>query len=169
MSETTSKGTFLKKNSKVVGYMVYPRFLMGLELNETAKLIYVLLLDRARLSITKGGWADEEGNVYIYYDIKSLSADSGKSVGTVKAALKELEKADLIFRAKQDVGKPRRIYVKTRLETSPSPRIDSWPLSGQKTVSHGDSFWTLYNTIAKTNRTKTNISRNYSYGKGESL
>lgn len=169
MGESKSKGTFLKEDSKVVGYMVYPRFLMGLELNETAKLIYVLLLDRARLSIKQGGWADEEGNVYIYYDIKSLSADSGKSAGTVKAALKELEKADLIFRANQEVGKPRRIYVKTRSENCPSPWIDSWPLGGQKTVSHGDSFSTLYNTIAKTNRTKTNISRNYSYGKGESL
>ena len=169
MGESKSKGTFLKEDSKVVGYMVYPRFLIGLELNETAKLIYVLLLDRARLSIKQGGWADEEGNVYIYYDIKSLSVDSGKSAGTVKAALKELEKVDLILRAKQEVGMPRRIYVKTRSENCPSLWIDSWPHGGQKTVSHGDSFSTPYNTIVKTNRTKTNISRNYSYGKGESL
>ena len=164
-----SKGTFLKKDSRVVNYMVYPRFLMDMDLSETTKLIYVLLLDRGRLSVKQGGWADEEGNVYIYYDIKSLSADSGKSAGTVKAALRELEKADLIFRAKQDVGKPRRIYVKTRSENCPSLWIDSWPHDGQITVSHGDSFSTPYNTIVKTNRTKTNISRNYSYGKGESL
>ena len=169
MGESKSKGTFLKKDSKVVGYMIYPRFLMGLELNETAKLIYVLLLDRARLSIKQGGWADEEGNVYVYYDIKSLSGDSGKSTGTVKSALKELEKVDLILRAKQEVGKPRKIYVKTRSENCPSPWMDSWPLGGQKTVSHEDSFSTPYNTIVKTNRAKTNISRNYSYGKGESL
>lgn len=169
MIESIGKGTFLKKDSRVVNYMVYPRFLMDMDLSETTKLIYVLLLDRARLSITKGGWVDEEGNVFIYYDIKSLSTDCGKSAGTVKAALRELEKADLIFRAKQDVGKPRRIYVKTRSENCPSLWIDSWPLGRQKTVSHGDSFSTPYNTIVKTNRTKTNISRNYSYGKGESL
>ncbi len=169
MSESTGKGTFLKKDSKVVGYMVYPRFLMGLELNETAKLIYVLLLDRARLSIKQGGWTDEEGNVYIFYDIKSLATDSGKSAGTVKAALKELEKADLILRAKQEVGKPRRIYVKTRTENCLSPWIDSWTHGGRKTVSHGDSFSTPYNNIAKTNRTKTNISRSYFCEEGESL
>ena len=56
MSESTNTGTFLKKDSKIVGYMVYPRFLTGLALSETAKLIYVLLLDRARLSISNGGW-----------------------------------------------------------------------------------------------------------------
>ena len=168
MIEVSGKGVFLKSDSKVVGYMAYPRFLTGLALSETAKLIYVLLLDRARLSINKGGWADEEGNVYILYDIKSLSADSGKSTGTVKAALKDLEKADLIFRAKQEVGKQRRIYVKTRPETCPSPWSDFQPHGGQKTVSHEDSFSTPYNTIVKLNRSKTNISK-YSFEEGESL
>ena len=140
MIERTGKGTFLKKDSRVINYMVYPKFLMNMELSETTKLIYVLLLDRARLSISKGGWADEEGNVYVLYDIKSLSADSGKSPGTIKAALKDLEKEDMLFRAKQEVGKSRRIYVKTMSENCPSPWSDFQPRNGQKTVSRGDSF-----------------------------
>lgn len=119
MSETISKGTFLKRDSKVTGYMVYPRFLLQTDLNETARMIYVLLLDRARLSINRGGWVDEEGNVYIIYDIKSLAADCRKSEGTVKAALHALEKADLIFREKQEVGKVGSFMLRRGQKTVP--------------------------------------------------
>lgn len=117
MSESTNTGTFLKKDSKIVGYMVYPRFLTGLALSETAKLIYVLLLDRARLSISNGGWADEEGKIYILYTLKSLAADSGRSKRTVSTALQDLETANLICLGKQEHGRGRRIYVKTIAES----------------------------------------------------
>ena len=157
MIESTGKGTFLKKDSRVVNYMVYPRFLMDMDLSETTKLIYILLLDRGRLSVKQGGWADEEGNVYIYYDIKSLAADCGKSEGTVKTALLELEKADLIVREKQEVGKGRRIYIKVRSENY---------LHGRQNFSHmGDRKLPPSNNKI----IKTNIERNYSYSEGESL
>ena len=117
MSESTNTGTFLKKDSKIVGYMVYPRFLTGLALSETAKLIYVLLLDRARLSISNGGWADEEGKIYILYTLKSLAADSGRSKRTVSTALQDLETANLICLGRQEHGRGRRIYVKTIAES----------------------------------------------------
>ena len=165
MIESTGKGTFLKKDSRVVNYMVYPRFLMDMDLSETTKLIYVLLLDRGRLSVKQGGWADEEGNVYIYYDIKSLAADCGKSGGTVKTALLELEKADLIVREKQEVGKGRRIYVKVRSENCPQSWSENY-LHGRQNFSHmGDR------KLAPSNNKiiKTNIERNYSYSEGESL
>lgn len=76
MSETTCKGIFLKKDSKVVGYMVYPRFLLGLELNETAKLIYVLMLDRARLSIIL--FLDKKIKNLFIAGCKSCAAYGGK-------------------------------------------------------------------------------------------
>ena len=165
MIESIGKGTFLKKDSRVVNYMVYPRFLMDMDLSETTKLIYVLLLDRARLSITKGGWVDEEGNVYIYYDIKSLAADCGKSEGTVKTALLELEKADLIVREKQEVGKGRRIYVKVRSENCPPSWSENYP-HGRQNFSHmGDRKLPPSNNKI----IKTNIERNYSYSEGDSL
>ena len=165
MIESTGKGTFLKKDSRVVNYMVYPRFLMDMDLSETTKLIYVLLLDRGRLSVKQGGWADEEGNVYIYYDIKSLATDCGKSEGTVKTALLELEKADLILREKQEVGKGRKIYVKVRSENCPPSWSENYP-HGRQNFSHmGDR------KLAPSNNKiiKTNIERNYSYSEGESL
>ena len=35
-----------------------------------AKLLYALLLDRARLSMQNPGWTDERGRVYLIYTIR---------------------------------------------------------------------------------------------------
>ena len=86
MSESSNTGTFLKKDSKIVGYMVYPRFLTGLALSETAKLIYVLLLDRARLSISNGGWADIGFEGVLPQALHRGADDGGDASGTERAA-----------------------------------------------------------------------------------
>jgi hypothetical protein len=70
--------------------MIYPRFLLNMELNETAKLIYIVLLDRSRLSQINSGWTDGNGHVYLYYPIKSLADVIQKSEMTVKTALTSL-------------------------------------------------------------------------------
>ncbi|MCD8014250.1 MAG: replication initiator protein A, partial [Lachnospiraceae bacterium] len=41
--------------------MIFPRFLLDSDLSETTKLLYMLLLDRARLSMKNDGWADAQG------------------------------------------------------------------------------------------------------------
>lgn len=56
---------FITENSILPNYMMFPRFLLDMELNETTKLLYVILLDRARLSVKKEGYADDKG-VFIY-------------------------------------------------------------------------------------------------------
>ena len=63
----------LRKNSQIPAYMAYPRFLLTMDISETARLVYVLLLDRARLSMKNEGWVDEQGHVFIYYTITDLS------------------------------------------------------------------------------------------------
>jgi len=47
---------FLTADTSLPPYMVFPRFLLDTELNETTKLLYVILLDRARLSLKNEGW-----------------------------------------------------------------------------------------------------------------
>ena len=51
----------LRKDSQIPAYMAYPRFLLTADLSETAKLVYVLLLDRARLSMKNEGWCWARG------------------------------------------------------------------------------------------------------------
>ena len=75
----------LRKGSQIPAYMAYPRFLLTMDISETAKLVYVLLLDRARLSMKNEGWEDEQGHVFIYYTIADLASASGKCVPTCAA------------------------------------------------------------------------------------
>ena len=104
---------FLTQSSPIPPYMAYPRFLLDKDgLNETAKILYTILLDRARLSQKNDGWTDEQGHVFIFFPIKSLAETMHKSEMSVKTALNALEKENLIARKRQGAGFPNRIYVK---------------------------------------------------------
>lgn len=93
-------------------YMPFPRFLLDMDLSETSRLLYSVLLDRARISQGKKKWTDRNGYVFLIYPIKALAESIHKSEMTVKTALSSLEKHDLIFRVRRGVGQPNLIYVK---------------------------------------------------------
>ena len=111
---------FLHRGSQIPHFYVYPRFLLTLDLSETTKMIYMLLLDRARLSMQKDGWQDEHGRVFIHYTIQSLAKVIRKSEMTVKNALKTLEQQGLIYRQRQGAGMPSKIFVKVQTENCPA-------------------------------------------------
>lgn len=143
---------FLTADTNLPSYMMFPRFLLDMEINETAKMLYIILLDRARLSQKNEGWSDIDGHVFIYFTIEALAEVLHKSQMTVKTALAVLEKQELIFRKRQGPGQPNRIYVKLpkeaihytdrflslrQTENCPIDRQDSFPdtdrkLSGNK-------------------------------------
>ncbi len=94
-------------------FYAYPKGLMGLGLRDTDKSVYLLLLDRARLSARSGDrWRDDRGRVFLFYPILDLAADLGCSKAAVCNSLKALEEKDLIFRQRQGMGRANRIYVK---------------------------------------------------------
>ena len=92
---------FLSTNSKIKTYLMFPRFLLDAPVNETAKLLYMLLLDRAKISMKKQEWTDGAGRVFIHYPITKLAGALHKSETTVKTALSDLEEAKLILREHQ--------------------------------------------------------------------
>ena len=106
----------LRKGSQIPAYMAYPRFLLTMDISETAKLVYVLLLDRARLSMKNEGWEDEQGHVFIYYTIADLASASGKSEMTVKNALAVLEQKNFISRKRQGLRKTYTQDARDRLQ-----------------------------------------------------
>ena len=108
---------FLTADTSLPSYMMFPRFLLDMEINETAKMLYMILLDRARLSQKNEGWSDTNGHVFLYFTIEALAEVLHKSQMTVKTALAVLEKQELIFRKRQGPGHPNRIYVKIPKET----------------------------------------------------
>ena len=88
---------FLTADTNLPSYMMFPRFLLDMEINETAKMLYIILLDRARLSQKNEGWSDIDGHVFIYFTIEALAEVLHKSQMTVKTALAVLEKQELIL------------------------------------------------------------------------
>ncbi len=104
---------FLTPNCPIPPYMAFPRFLLDkVHLSETAKILYTILLNRARLSQKNDGWTDEYGHIFIFYPIKSIAETMHKSEMSIKTALAALEKDELIVRKRQGAGSPNRIYVK---------------------------------------------------------
>ena len=149
---------FLQRDSQIPKYMAYPRFLLSAGLSETAKLVYVLLLDRARLSMKNEGWEDEQGHVFIYYTIADLAIASGKSEMTVKNALAALEQKNLISRKRQGAGLPSKIYVQVQTETCPTGWTSFKPQTDKK-----------LSTSNKQRKMNEKPIRNYDYEEGDSL
>ncbi len=100
----------MKLNTVLPGYFQFPEFLLKLPLSQTAKIVYVLLYDRARLS-RKNEWIDFEGNVFVIFPIKELAKKSGKGETTIKVALNELERLGLLKRRSGGFSKPNHLYV----------------------------------------------------------
>ena len=69
-----SEKCYLTTQSRLPPFMAFPRFLLEYDLNETAKVLYILLLDRARVSMKKNEWLDADGHVYLHYTIKEMAA-----------------------------------------------------------------------------------------------
>ena len=148
----------LRKDSQIPSYMAYPRFLLTAGLSETAKLVYVLLLDRARLSMKNEGWEDENGHVFIHYTVGALAEATGKCEMTIKDCLNKLELHGLIYRQRQGAGKPNKIYVRVQTE--------SCPTEGTIFKSQTDKKLSTSNKQSKFNQKPI---RSYDYEEGDSL
>ena len=164
--------TYLTARSSLPRYMAFPRFLMESGLNETAMLVYMLLLDRARLSMSNPRWIDANGFVFLQYPIRELAAAIRKSEMTVKTALAALEKRGFIQRQRCGNGKPNRIYVLIPADRNLSvPGKECCPPDGKKSVLPADRKL----SANRINRVITNQQdngyrfRNYECGEEESL
>ena len=154
---------FLKNDSHLPPYMAYPRFLLDVGITETAKLVYMLLLDRARLSMKNQDWQDEIGRVFVLYTIPNLAKDIGKGETIVKKALNQLLKQGLILKQSLGPGQPNRIYVKIQAENSPTGQAE-------KCLTGGAFFDPKTGRKVPPNNNKSNkYVRNYESKEGVSL
>ena len=154
---------FLKYDSYIPPYMAYPRFLLDVDISETAKLVYMLMLDRARMSMKNKDWQDEMGRVFVLYTIPNLAKDIGKGETTVKKALNQLVKQGLILKQSLGPGQPNKIYVKIPAENSPTGQAE-------KRLTGGAFFDPKAGRKVPPNNNKRNkYIRNYDCKEGESL
>ena len=104
------KYLYMNEQERQIQYYQFPKFLLELQLSQNARIIYMLLYDRARIS-RKNNWTDEDGRVYAIFPIEELSQKTGKCKSSVKKALKELDDAGLLIRKFGGFSKPRHMYV----------------------------------------------------------
>ena len=76
---------YIRADTRLPAYLPYPRFLLKMEISQTAKLLYSLLLDRSTLS-QKNKWLDDEGRIYIIYPIAEIAEILDKGSTTIKGA-----------------------------------------------------------------------------------
>ena len=84
------KYLYMNEQERQIQYYQFPKFLLELQLSQNARIIYMLLYDRARIS-RKNNWMDECGRVYVVFPIEELSQKTGKCKSSVKKVLKELD------------------------------------------------------------------------------
>lgn len=101
---------YFSTSTRLPPYLPYPRFLLNFPLNETARLVYSLILSRIHLS-QANGWEDA-GRVFCRYTIRELMADTGKCKSTITTALADLEKQGLLFRHRGGAGYANKLYLR---------------------------------------------------------
>ena len=140
-------------------------------------ILYMLLLDRAKISVTNPEWISKDGLAFIRYPIEKLARAMRKSKSTVKTVLNQLEKHGLIKRVKQGIGKATLIYVyvpEDSILTTPQPENrppqgqDSGPVQGRKT-DHGEVGKLATNKITSSKTIDLNNSNYYVDEEGISL
>lgn len=102
---------YFKKDSKLPSFLPLPCYMMNYEFSSTSKIVYAKLLHLTTIS-AKNDWVDENGNVYVICTVSSLAHALKCSDRTVKTALLDLERFDLICRKRMGLNKPNRIYVR---------------------------------------------------------
>lgn len=80
-------------------------------MTNTARVLYALLLDWAKLS-RRNEWKEERGQIYLIYPISNMAQDLGKSQTTIKKAMRELEDAGLLEKKRQGFCMPNILYIK---------------------------------------------------------
>ena len=147
----------MTKDTKLPPYLPFPRFLLEADLALATKLVYMVLLDRARLS-QANGWADSSSQIYIVFPIVEIANAIDRSPMTVKNSLNELESAGLIERKRRGQSLPNRIYIKipdgqdiVRLTDKKLSvrRKENCPSDGQKTIPLTDRKLSTNNLTSK--------------------
>ena len=114
MNQTNYKTIYYTRETELAGFVPFPHYLLKLELCMTARVLYALLLNRAKLSL-QNGWVDECGRVYVYFSEAEIGQTLGKGRSAVQQALHDLDEADLITRERYAGRMGRRIYLKVVL------------------------------------------------------
>lgn len=172
---------YMTEKCELPAYYQFPEFLLNMDLSQTARIIYMLLYDRSRLSL-KNKWLDKAGRAFIIFPLKEIAKLSDRSESAVKIALSDLENASLLRRVSGGFSKPNHIYVRipdssvvdgSGVTKRAFIKTNNNPFDGQKTDRTTGRFQTPNKVIETRNKNKdTGIRMSfpvYTCEEGESL
>ena len=102
--------TFHTKQIPIFRLTSFSPFPYHLDLSNDAKVLYVLLLDRAGIS-RKKGYIEADGTFCLYFTVEDVKAKLRRSRQVATRVFHELESCGLIFRRKQGLGRPAVITL----------------------------------------------------------
>lgn len=106
----------IKQNDNIsFRYSILPSIILYEEpfktkLSDKAKLLYMIILDRLKLSI-KNNYTNDKNEVFIYLSRQEVQKILNCSDKTITKAFNELISLDLIFEERTAIGKSIKIYV----------------------------------------------------------
>jgi hypothetical protein len=167
---------YMSPDTPVLQYFQFPEFLLDSAMSQTAKILYMILYDRARLS-QKNHWIDEDQRIYLIYPITEMAKTVGRSISAVKSGLNELLHADLLEKKKTGFGKPNRLYIKIPSENSLSKSQESDLTTGGKqppnqlnrTSNKRVNIWPPYRSFSNYTGKRTSPFESYNYEGEDSL
>ena len=85
------KYEYMKESEQMLQYFQFPKFLLKLRISQTAKFLYMILYDRARIS-RKNSWIDKYGNIYLIFPTDEIGLQPVANKAVEKMAITESEK-----------------------------------------------------------------------------
>lgn len=100
----------IKVNTKLPQYIPIPYSVISMEMSQTAKLVYGMILGRATLS-QKNNMVEENGDIYVIYAVKKLADDLNRSEVSIRSAMNELVANGLLVKKQMGYHRANMLYV----------------------------------------------------------
>ena len=108
------RADYISDGSTLPPHLIFPRFLLDMNVRFTAKEVYAILLDMALHS--EAAQIDQQGRRYLEFFNKTVAELIDRTPSTVAQSLCELEAVGLVKKKLMARNAPYRIYVKLPAE-----------------------------------------------------
>ena len=133
------------------------------EINSTAFAVYMLMLDRYKISCLKENrknFTDEDGEVFFVYAYNSLMEDLNiVRKNEIAKAIQELEKLGFIRSLKKH-GKATKYYITSNVNDTTTSNVNDTTTSNVNDTTTSNVNYTLIIINNKNNINKNNINKN---------
>ena len=104
------KADYITDGSTLPPHLIFPRFLLDMNVRFTAKEVYAILLDMTLHS--EAAQTDQQGRRYLAFYNKIIAEIIDRTPSTVAQSLRELEDVGLVEKKLIALHTPYHIYIK---------------------------------------------------------